>query len=327
SQPPWYYGAPDITLHYPQEETGRGGVIFDAMVVLKRALMANVNHDTDPAGLISLLEDVLTKFFGLKGLEGRGQREETCARGGLAAGSPVKQARTLPPPPPPPLPGIPCLSNGEGGVGGGEGMGGHQGGPSSATSAAAGSPKPKEHNQGQVRVLGYGGGQENSPVAEGTTPLPSCQEIFFSTTDFYLFLRVHYLLVDRLTVARRLCREASASEEAELEDHQRAINDFKSRTEDIAGLTGVLGKEGSAPTGMETGEGPSTRAEADTGAGTGIGTGGEAHTGAGIGAAPLNGEGGQDAYESYLLVLNSWLEGSIGSDQYEESVIAIMGNK
>lgn len=42
-------------------------------------------------------------------------------------------------------------------------------------------------------------------------PLPDNQEIFFTTTDFYLALRMHHMLAERLAAARRLCREAGSS--------------------------------------------------------------------------------------------------------------------
>lgn len=40
------------------------------------------------------------------------------------------------------------------------------------------------------------------------------QEVFFTTTDFYLALRMHHLLAGRLTEAKRLCREAKSSRQA-----------------------------------------------------------------------------------------------------------------
>lgn len=44
-----------------------------------------------------------------------------------------------------------------------------------------------------------------------TTPLPQGQEVFFTTTDFYLVLRLHHVLAERLTEAKKLCREAGRS--------------------------------------------------------------------------------------------------------------------
>jgi len=40
------------------------------------------------------------------------------------------------------------------------------------------------------------------------------QEVFFTTTDFYLALRMHHLLAGRLAEAKRLCRDAKSSRQA-----------------------------------------------------------------------------------------------------------------
>lgn len=48
-------------------------------------------------------------------------------------------------------------------------------------------------------------------VEEASTPLPQHQEVFFTTTDFYLVLRMHHLLAGRLFEAKKLCREAGLS--------------------------------------------------------------------------------------------------------------------
>lgn len=42
------------------------------------------------------------------------------------------------------------------------------------------------------------------------------QEVFFTTTDFYLVLRMHHLLAERLAVAKRLCRDARFSRQTVL---------------------------------------------------------------------------------------------------------------
>lgn len=42
-------------------------------------------------------------------------------------------------------------------------------------------------------------------------PLPQNQEVLFTTTDFYLVLRMHHLLAERLTEAKKLCRDAGLS--------------------------------------------------------------------------------------------------------------------
>lgn len=44
-----------------------------------------------------------------------------------------------------------------------------------------------------------------------TTPLSEGQEIFYTTTDFYIALRMHHLLAERLSAGKRLCEEARLS--------------------------------------------------------------------------------------------------------------------
>lgn len=44
-----------------------------------------------------------------------------------------------------------------------------------------------------------------------TTPLTQGQEVLFTTTDFYLVLRLHHVLAERLAEAKKLCREAGLS--------------------------------------------------------------------------------------------------------------------
>lgn len=44
-----------------------------------------------------------------------------------------------------------------------------------------------------------------------STPLPQNQEVFFATTDFYVALRMHHLLAERLATAKELCPEARLS--------------------------------------------------------------------------------------------------------------------
>lgn len=51
-----------------------------------------------------------------------------------------------------------------------------------------------------------GTGSRVTPV-----PLPQGQQVFFTTTDFYLVLRMHHLLAERLAEAKRLCRDAGLS--------------------------------------------------------------------------------------------------------------------
>ena len=52
---------------------------------------------------------------------------------------------------------------------------------------------------------------EDSQDRVPPTPLPQGQQVLFTTTDFYLALRLHHLLAERLTEAKRLCREAGLS--------------------------------------------------------------------------------------------------------------------
>lgn len=98
------------------------------------------------------------------------------------------------------------------------------------TSHSGGNDRGSDGQAGPSRVAGGGTGDSSSAslavhakgadiaAAEGgshprvaPTPLPQNQEIFFTTTDFYLALRMHHLLAERLAAAKRLCGEAGVS--------------------------------------------------------------------------------------------------------------------
>lgn len=52
---------------------------------------------------------------------------------------------------------------------------------------------------------------KDSEGRASSTPLPQGQEVMFTTTDFYLVLRMHHLLAERLAEAKKLCSEAGLS--------------------------------------------------------------------------------------------------------------------
>lgn len=64
-------------------------------------------------------------------------------------------------------------------------------------------------------------GEECASGRAMSTPLPHHQEVFFTTTDFYLALRMHHLLAERLSAARKLCREAALSRETVVPTSQK----------------------------------------------------------------------------------------------------------
>lgn len=70
--------------------------------------------------------------------------------------------------------------------------------------------KTRKHSQllqdGGISGVEDGGQSKVPPI-----PLPEHQEVFFTTTDFYVALRMHHLLAERLAAAKRLCYEAKAS--------------------------------------------------------------------------------------------------------------------
>lgn len=75
------------------------------------------------------------------------------------------------------------------------------------------SQDPGQHgDQGATGVVANNPGQVlGKESAVSLAPLPKQQELFFTTTDFYLALRMHHLLAERLAAAKRLCREAESS--------------------------------------------------------------------------------------------------------------------
>lgn len=85
-------------------------------------------------------------------------------------------------------------------------------GRASPPSVSDGGPDPTSDSQGGMPAKDEGSGsaagtQDRVP----TTPLPQGQEVFFTTTDFYLVLRLHHVLAERLAEAKKLCREAGRS--------------------------------------------------------------------------------------------------------------------
>lgn len=91
------------------------------------------------------------------------------------------------------------------------------------SASANGKNEGKEDTGGNPLVQSSRSGESARSPIEGATdtvandpgaslvPLPDKQEIFFTTTDFYLALRMHHMLAERLAAARRLCREAGSS--------------------------------------------------------------------------------------------------------------------
>ncbi len=85
--------------------------------------------------------------------------------------------------------------------------------PSESKGGEPGMPA-KDGSPGKDDMPTKDGGSASADDAQGRvapTPLPQGQQVLFTTTDFYLVLRLHHLLAERLTEAKRLCREAGLS--------------------------------------------------------------------------------------------------------------------
>lgn len=79
-------------------------------------------------------------------------------------------------------------------------------------SAAEGVTVQTRDSQGGIVTKDGGSGSEaGSRDRAESTPLLQGQEVFFTTTDFYLVLRLHHLLAKRFAEAKQLCREAGLS--------------------------------------------------------------------------------------------------------------------
>lgn len=81
-----------------------------------------------------------------------------------------------------------------------------------AGDTAGGQPQPGAHSRESTESSA---GRTVDVVAKdpgvSLFALPDDQEIFLTTTDFYVALRMHHMLAERLAAARRLCREAGSS--------------------------------------------------------------------------------------------------------------------
>lgn len=95
-----------------------------------------------------------------------------------------------------------------------EGVGDTGGGP----------PQPGTHSRDST---GSSAGRMVDVVAKdpgvSLFALPDNQEIFLTTTDFYVALRMHHMLAGRLSAARRLCREAGRSRQPVVACSQEVI--------------------------------------------------------------------------------------------------------
>lgn len=78
-----------------------------------------------------------------------------------------------------------------------------------ASGGAGGNPSTSLAVHAKGAAIAAAEGDSQPLVA--SIPLPQNQEILFTTTDFYLALRMHHLLAERLAAAKRLCREAGVS--------------------------------------------------------------------------------------------------------------------
>lgn len=85
-------------------------------------------------------------------------------------------------------------------------------GRASPPSVSDAGPVPTSDSQGGVPAKNEGSAPAlGTQDRVATTPLPQGQEVFFTTTDFYLVLRLHHVLAERLAEAKKLCREAGLS--------------------------------------------------------------------------------------------------------------------
>lgn len=84
-------------------------------------------------------------------------------------------------------------------------------GGASPPSVSDGGPAPTSESQGGAAAKDEASADAADTDHATTTPLPQGQEVFLTTTDFYLVLRLHHVLAQRLAEAKKLCREAGLS--------------------------------------------------------------------------------------------------------------------
>lgn len=81
--------------------------------------------------------------------------------------------------------------------------------PASATDGGLTQPPTSQDGEGAKD-----GGSASEGDYQGRlpcTPLSQGQEVLFTTTDFYMVLRMHHLLAERLAEAKKLCKDAGLS--------------------------------------------------------------------------------------------------------------------
>eukprot|EP00903_Cladosiphon_okamuranus_P009925 g9422.t1 len=224
--PPWYMFA-HLTLPYPTE--GTAAIHKDIMELLTHTLARRPPSEDDVRQASRVVAYLLPAFFALGS-----SKEAANGEGGKASdGGSAQVVTTLPV-----LSSDDDSSDDEKSQSSGDEPKGD--GRASPPSVSDGGPGPNSDSQGGVPAKDAGSGSaEDTQDRVETAPLPQGQEVFFTTTDFYLVLRLHHVLAERLAEAKKLCREAGLSRQTVVASPEEVLRASAgvtgSRTQPIAG--------------------------------------------------------------------------------------------
>eukprot|EP00752_Nemacystus_decipiens_P012829 g11361.t1 len=201
--PPWYMFA-HLTLPYPTK--GTEAIHQDIMELLTHTLARRPPSEDDVRQASTIVADLLPVFFALGRSTGEPNGEGGKTSDGTAGFAQV--VRTLPV-----LSSDDDSSDDDNSQSSGDEP--KEDGRASPPSVSGAGPGPTSDSQSGVPAKdAKDEGSDSAADTQDrvpTIPLPQGQEVFFTTTDFYLVLRLHHVLAQRLAEAKKLCREAGLS--------------------------------------------------------------------------------------------------------------------
>ncbi|CAM9156410.1 unnamed protein product [Ectocarpus sp. 4 AP-2014] len=208
---PWYMFA-HLTLKYPQE--GTPGIHKDIMELLTHTLARRPPSEDDVRQASTTVADLLPAFFSLGRSNQVANGEGSTAldgKGGCAQAR-SRSGRSV-------VATLPVLSSDDD--------------SDDANSQSSGDERKRDRRRSLQSVTDEGTALTPDPQgcvpakdSEGrasSTPLPQGQEVMFTTTDFYLVLRMHHLLAERLAEAKKLCSEAGLSRQTVVASPQEVL--------------------------------------------------------------------------------------------------------
>ncbi|CAM9121207.1 unnamed protein product, partial [Hapterophycus canaliculatus] len=208
---PWYMFA-HLTLPYPVESTQ--AIHKDVMELLTHTLARRPPSEDDVRQASTVVADLLPAFFCLGG-----SNQTPAGEGGKVSGGYGDSVEVVL--------SLPVLSSDDDSdqeisqTSGDETKEDRGSTHPSATDGVL--TQPPNSQAGGVTKDGGSASEGDSKSRLPSAPLSQGQEVLFTTTDFYLVLRMHHLLAERLAEAKKLCREAGLSRQTVVASPQEVL--------------------------------------------------------------------------------------------------------